>query len=90
MKIKKGFTLRTVMGQNIILAEGNNADSYGKIITLNDSAAMIWKELKGKDFDTDDIANLLLTHYDDLDSAQARADAADFVALMSQKSLLVP
>ena len=35
MKIKKGFTLRTVMGQHVILAEGNNADSFGKMITLN-------------------------------------------------------
>ena len=51
MKIKKGFTLRTVMGQNIILAEGNNSDSFGKILSLNSKAAMLRERIKCKDFD---------------------------------------
>ena len=87
MKIKKGFTLRTVMGQNVILAEGNNSDSYGKIITLNASAAMLWEELKGKNFETEDAANLLVSHYG-IDREQALADAAYILNLMTEKGLL--
>ncbi len=87
MKIKKGFTLRTVMGQNIVLAEGNNADSFGKIITLNSSAAMLWNELKGKDFTTEDAANLLVGKYG-IDPTQALADATYIIGKMSEKSLL--
>lgn len=87
MKIKKGFTLRTVMGQNIVLAEGNNADTFGKIITLNPSATMLWNELKGKSFEREDAADLLVATYG-IDRGQALADATYFVDLMMAKGLL--
>ena len=87
MKIKKGFTMRSVMGQNVILAEGNNADSYGKMITLNSSAAMLWDELKGRTFDVDDAAGLLVKHYG-IGRDQAVADATYIIDLMKQKGLL--
>lgn len=87
MKIKKGFTLRTMMGQNIVLAEGNNADNYGKIISLNNSAAMLWEELKGRSFDVDDAADLLVSKYG-IDRARATADAEYFINLMDEKGLL--
>lgn len=60
MKIKKDFSLRTMMGQNIILAEGANADSYGKIISLNDTAAYLWGELKGREFDVEGTSEILV------------------------------
>ncbi len=75
------------MGQNIILAEGNNADSFGKMITLNSSAAMLWEKLKGKTFDVDDAARLLVEHYD-IDQEQAHADASHIINLMMDKGLL--
>lgn len=87
MKIKKGFTLRTVMGQNIVLAEGSNADTFGKIINLNQSAAMLWEALKGKSFEVEDAARLLVEKYG-IDSAQALSDATYFTDLMAQKGLL--
>ena len=87
MKIKKGFVLRTVMGQNIILAEGENADTYGKLIKLNSSAAMLWKGLKGKSFTVEDAARILVSIYG-IDKTQALADAGDIINLMSEKGLL--
>ena len=87
MKIKKGFTLRSVMGQNIVLAEGNNSDSYGKIISLNQSAAMLWEALKGKKFEVADVADLLVSAYG-IDGAQALADAKEFIGLMEAKGLV--
>lgn len=87
MKIKKGFTLRSVMGQNIVLAEGNNSDSFGKMITLNSSATMLWNKLKGKTFDTDVVADMLVDNYG-IDREQALSDAAYFINLMSEKGLL--
>lgn len=87
MKIKKGFTLRTVMGQHVIMAEGNNADSYGKLINLNNSAAMLWEALKGKTFTVEDAAALLVSKYG-IDPAQAHADASYIINLMAEKGLL--
>lgn len=87
MKIKKGFTLRTVMGQNVVLAEGNNSESFGKMITLNSSATMLWEALKGKRFEADDAADLLVEKYG-IDRAQALADATYIIDLMAEKGLL--
>lgn len=88
MKIKKGFTLRSVMGQNVVLAEDAQSDSFAKIITLNSSATMLWKELVGrKGFEVADVARLLVDTYG-IDSAEALADAERFVGLMSAKGLL--
>ncbi len=87
MKIKKGFTLRSVMGQHIILAEGNNSDTYGKIISLNDSAAMLWEALRGKAFGVDDAADLLVERYG-IDRDRAMADARYILDLMASKGIV--
>lgn len=87
MRIKKGFTLRTVMGQNIILAEGSNSDTFGKIITLNASAAMLWERLSGKSFDVGYAADQLVAEYG-IDRSQALADAAYIIGLMDEKGLI--
>ncbi len=87
MKIKKGFTLRSVMGQNVVLAEGNNADSFGKLITLNSTAAKLWEELHGKEFEAEDAAAILVKTYG-IDKEEALADARHLLDLMSSKSLL--
>lgn len=87
MKIKKGFALRSVMNQNIVIAEGNNADSFGKIINLNASAAMLWQELIGKTFEVEDAADLLVAKYG-IDRKQALEDAAYIIDLMADKGLI--
>ena len=87
MKIKKGFTLRTVMNQKIVMAEGNNADSFGKMISLNSSAAMLWEELVGKTFEVEDAADLLVEKYG-IDRAVAVQDATDIINLMTEKGLI--
>lgn len=87
MKLNKDFSLRTVMNQQVLIAEGNNADSFGKLIKLNSSAAMLWEELKGKTFEVADAADLLVAKYG-IDRAQAMADAAEIIDLMAQKGLI--
>lgn len=87
MKIKKDFKLRTVMNQKVVMAEGNNADTFGKIISLNSSAAMLWEELKGKSFEVSDAADLLVSTYG-IDREQALEDATYIINLMTEKGLI--
>ena len=86
MKIKKDFKLRTVMNQKVVMAEGNNADTFGKIISLNSSAAMLWEELKGKSFEVSDAADVLVSTYG-IDREQALEDATYITNLMTEKGL---
>ena len=60
MKTKKGFKLRTVCGENIIVAEGIENVDFSRIISMNETSAYLWKNIQGIDFDENTLAGLLL------------------------------
>lgn len=76
MKIKEGFKLRTVGNEYIVAGEGLQQIDFNKLISLNSSAAYLWKEVEGKEFDVQTLADLLTAKYNIL-SEQALVDAAD-------------
>ena len=63
MKIKEGFILREMCGENIVAAEGLEHINFNKLISLNESAAYLWQELIGKEFTAEDMAQLLIDRY---------------------------
>ena len=63
MKIIEGFRLRDVMWQATVIGEGVNQVNFNKLITLNSSAAFLWKQVEGKDFDEKMLADLLVEEY---------------------------
>lgn len=73
MKTKKGFNLRTICGENIIVGEGIENIDFSRIISMNESAAYLWSHIKDTDFDEDTLVKLLLDEYE-VDEATARAD----------------
>ena len=74
MKTKKGFKLRTICGENIIVAEGVENIDFSRIISMNETSAYLWKKIQGIDFDENTLAGLLLEEYE-VDEATARSDA---------------
>jgi hypothetical protein len=65
MKIKKGFVLREVCGENVIIGEGLGAINFGKMLALNESAAWLWKQAQEQgDFTIDSLAAKLCEEYD--------------------------
>jgi hypothetical protein len=78
MKTKKGFKLRTVCGENIIVAEGIENVDFSRIISMNETSAYLWKNIQGIDFDENTLAGLLLEEYE-VDEATARSDAKALV-----------
>ena len=74
MKTKKGFVLRNVCGENIIVAEGKENIDFTKIISMNETAAYLWKNVEGKVFDSDTLISLLINEYE-VDDATANKDA---------------
>lgn len=73
MRILEGFTLRKLCGENIVTSESAARIDYSKIISLNETAAYLWNEVREKDFTSDDLVSLLTARYD-VDEARARAD----------------
>ena len=78
MKIKKGFELRTICGETIIVAHGIENIDFSKIISLNESAAYLWRKVEGRDFDAAELARLLTEEYE-VDEATALRDATQMV-----------
>ena len=65
MKIKKGFILRTVCGENVIVGEGLDAINFGRMLCLNETAAWLWKQaLEQGDFTTQSLATALCNEYE--------------------------
>ena len=75
MKIKEGFILREMCGENIVSAEGLEHINFNKLISLNESAAYLWRELCGKEFSTEEMAELLIARYG-IDKELALKDSA--------------
>lgn len=64
MKVKKGFTLRNVCGENVIVSEGKENIDFSNLICPNESSAYLWKNVQGKDFTAEDLAVLLTKEYE--------------------------
>lgn len=88
MKINPIYTVRKVAGENIILLQGKNSGDMTRVVAFNDSALLMWDNLRGKDFSADDAAKVLLDNYDVVESV-ARADAQKWVATLEENGLLL-
>lgn len=75
MKIKKGFELREVCGESILVAFGRENMNFNKVISFNESAAYLWKSIEEKEFDAQTLATLLQEEYE-VEAATAERDAA--------------
>ena len=64
MKTKKGFILRSLGNEFILVAEGLEAADANSMVSMNESAAFLWKAVEGKDFDAATLAELLVEEYD--------------------------
>ena len=63
MKIKKGFVLREMCGENIVAGEGLEHINFNKLISLNSTAAFLWKKVEGKEFTPKEMAGYLVEEY---------------------------
>jgi hypothetical protein len=74
MKIKEGFVLRTICGQNVISGEGSANVNFSKLVSLNETATFLFREVEGKDFTPEDMADALIREYE-VDREVALADS---------------
>ena len=78
MKIKDGFVLREMCGEYIVAAEGLQHINFNKLISLNSTAAFLWKALAGKEFTQEDMAELLVDEYG-IDRELAMTDSGNLM-----------
>ena len=79
MKIKKGFVLRQVCGENVVVGEGLDAINFGKLLSLNETAAWLWQQaVEMGDFTIDSLVAKLTEEYD-VTEDMARRDVSNIV-----------
>ncbi len=80
MKIKKGFVLRVVGGENIVVPVGEQSKRFHGMVTLNETGAFLW-EFFSKERTVDEAVAALLEQYTATEEA-IRADVERFVGIL--------
>ncbi|MBR6002878.1 MAG: PqqD family protein [Bacteroidales bacterium] len=76
MRIKEGFILRSICGQNVISGEGAANVNFSKLVSLNETAALLFSKVSGTDFTPETMADILISEYEvDYDTALADSKA---------------
>ncbi len=75
MHLKKGYTLRELGEDAIVIGEGMSVD-FQHLVSLNSSAAYLWRSVEGREFDVQTLTELLLEEYE-VERAEAEDSAAE-------------
>lgn len=86
MHIKEGFILRRVAGQDVVIPMGDNIADFNGIITLNETAAFLWKNLQ-QDITKEELLNCLLQEYD-IDREKAAEDLDGLLSVLEERQIL--
>lgn len=78
MHLKEGYVLRELGEDAIVIGEGVTVD-FQRMISLNASAAYLWRSVEGRDFTTGTLTDLLLEEYE-VGREEAASAAADIAA----------
>ena len=86
MRIKQEYKVREIAGEHTVIIRGRQGADLTKVITLNDSALLLWNSLAGRDFETDDAARILADNYS-VEAQTALRDARAWVQRMQECGL---
>lgn len=88
MRFDERKKVRTVAGENIVIMQADGEADMTKVVALNESAMLVYGQLKGKEFAVADVARVLTDGYE-VDEATAMADAEELVASMRREHLIM-
>ena len=87
MKLNENLTLREVAGEYILVNPFNQSMDMTQILTLNETAAWLWQQATGKEFDEEYLVDRLCEEYD-IDRETAAADVHEMCMQWQQNGLL--
>lgn len=86
MKIKEGYIISTVAGENIVLPSGGDLD-LSVMITLNDTAKFLWEQLQ-EDKTEEDLLQAVVANYEDVDAEEVKQFISEFVNNLKEHDFL--
>lgn len=87
MKLNENYILRTVAGSDVVVAVGEEAAKLRGMMTLNDTAAFIWRCLE-KELDEEMIITKLKEEYTGVDDETLKSEVRVFLAKLHDMGIL--
>ncbi len=82
MKIKKGFVLRVVGGQSVVVPVGKMSKDFHGMINLNETGAFLWKFF-AEEHTAEEAVAALCAEYEATE-AQVKEDVLRFMEILSK------
>ena len=88
MKLKKGFVMRDVCGEHVLVGEGTETVDFNRLVKFNDVATFLWKKASEMDdFTAETLAATLTAEYN-VDGETAINDTRKLLADWQKEGLL--
>lgn len=87
MKIKKGYLVKEVAGQNVVVSTEKREIDFDYIIHLNDTAKLLFEALMEDDLSIDDLVEILTENYE-VSEEEALIDVEAFVEMLKLNEIL--
>lgn len=88
MKLKKGFVMRDVCGEHVLVGEGTETVNFNRLVKFNDVAAFLWqKASEMDDFTAETLAAAITAEYN-VDDETAINDTRKLLADWQKEGLL--
>ena len=87
MRIKDGFKLVNLQGQNTVVLNNGKSVSFNNTIVLTDTAAFLWKMLENGNPTKKEMLNALLLNFD-ISTVLALSDIDIFLRTMRENGIL--
>ena len=86
MKIKDGFILKEVAGENVVIPTGSNLVDFNAMMTLNETGVFLWQRLE-QDTTIDKLVDAVCAEYD-IDRDIAIQDIKEFVQSLEVNGII--
>lgn len=86
MKIKKGFILRVVGGENVVVPVGALSKTFHGMINLNETGAFMWKFFT-EEHSLEEAVDALCAEYD-VERERATVDVEKFANILIQNGFV--
>ena len=87
MRINSRYKLRNLAGESVLFLQGEVDGETSKLMAFNEASVLLWDNFCNKDFETEDVANFILSEYD-IDVQTARKDAEEWVEVLRKYGVL--
>lgn len=85
MKIKEGFILRNVAGNNVVVPIGQNSVDFNGMISLNDTGAFLFEKML-KEISREELIKAVVEEYE-IEEELAAKDVDDFITKVEGEGL---